>query len=164
MTSRRKAKRWRYLAEKYIPSEPCSCDVCVGYCIRPGWWTVEEAARAIKAGYGSRMMLEVAPDLSFGVISPAFNGCEVAFATNFYAKRGCNFFKDNRCELHGTGFQPLECRYCHHERKGLGDKCHLDIEKDWNTPAGKRLVEQWIRLTGFWERQTCRKNFTVGVL
>jgi len=33
------------------------------------WWTVEEAARAITAGYGGRMMLEMSPQRSFGVLS-----------------------------------------------------------------------------------------------
>ena len=39
------------LLEKYPPSEPCSCDICVNYCLRPGWWTVDEAKNAIRAGY-----------------------------------------------------------------------------------------------------------------
>jgi hypothetical protein len=51
-------------------------------------------------------------------------------ALNRYVERGCNFNQNQRCELHGTGFQPLECRYCHHERRGMGENCHLDIEKD----------------------------------
>jgi hypothetical protein len=110
----------------------------------------EEAAGAIHAGYAYRMMLEMSPERSFGVLSPAFKGCEGYFALNFYASRGCNFLKDNHCELHGTGFQPLECRFCHHDRPGLGQRCHVDIEKDWNTPAGQALVVSWSKLTGFW--------------
>ena len=50
------------LHQKYTPSEPCSCDICVAYCLRPGWWTLEEARKAIEAGYASRMMFEVSPD------------------------------------------------------------------------------------------------------
>jgi predicted ester cyclase len=46
--------------------------VCKSYCRRPGWWTVEEASRAIEKGYGPRMMLEMAPGFRFGVLSPAF--------------------------------------------------------------------------------------------
>ena len=124
----------------------------MGYCRRPGWWTVIQAAGAIDAGYGNRMMLEMAPERSFGVLSPAFQGCEVAFAARRYAERGCTFLRDNRCELYGSGFQPLECRYCHHDRPGSGQQCHADIEKDWNTPAGRALVVRWSKLTGFWER------------
>jgi hypothetical protein len=149
--SRSKAKRPANLAAKYPPSEPCGCQVCLGYCIRPGWWTVSEAARAIDAGYADRMMLELSPDHSFGVLSPAFKGCEAGFALDFYADKGCTFLHDGRCELHGTGFQPLECRFCHHSRPGQGQKCHADIEKDWHTSTGHDLVKKWGSKTGFWE-------------
>jgi hypothetical protein len=140
------------LAERYPPSKPCACETCLAYCARPGWWTVEEAARALDAGYGKRMMLEMAPDRSFAVLSPAFKGNELAFAKQIFADQGCTFFKETRCELHGTGLQPLECRFCHHDRIGQGPLCHADLEKDWNTGAGVALVVRWSKLTGFWER------------
>ena len=132
------------LKERYPPSAPCSCEICRSYCIRPGWWTVEEAARAIRAGYGKRMMLEIAPEMTFGVLSPALKGCEGNYALQECAGNGCNFLAGGLCELHGTGCEPLECLYCHHLRKGLGRKCHADIEKDWQTPAGHSLVQSWI--------------------
>ena len=72
MTRREKGKKT--LIKKYPPSEPCTCDVCLAYCARPGWWTVEEAARALDAGYGNRMMLEVAPELTFGVLVSGIQG------------------------------------------------------------------------------------------
>ena len=137
------------LPRRLIPSPPCACEVCRSYCKRPGWWTVAEAGRAIEAGYATRMMLEMSPDLTFGVLSPAFRGCEKKFAYNEYASKGCTFLVDEKCELHGTGHQPLECRYCHHERLGMGPRCHADIEKDWNTPAGRALVVKWSKAVGF---------------
>jgi len=140
------------LNEKYPPSESCNCEICLSYCRRPGWWTVEEVVRAIQAGYGNRMMLEISPEMAFGVLSPAFKGCEGNFALNFYAKKGCNFLKDNLCELYGTGLMPLECRFCHHDRIGLGRKCHLDIEKEWNTAMGQVQVAKWTRQFGLWEQ------------
>jgi hypothetical protein len=146
----KKVKPKKSITEKYPPSEPCGCEICLGYCARPGWWTVEEAARAINGGYANRMMLEMSPDRSFGVLSPAFKGCEGSFALNLYASQGCCFLKDYLCELHGTGFQPLECRFCHHDRPGLGPRCHAELEKDWNTPAGQALVVNWSKLTGLW--------------
>lgn len=139
------------LAEQFPPSQPCSCDVCLQYCRRPGWWTVEEAANAIEAGYARRMMLEVAPELTFGVLSPAFKGNEGGVAVQLFASQGCTFLKDNLCELFGTGLQPLECRYCHHSRRGLGEQCHSAIEKDWYTKEGQALIIQWGKLTGFFE-------------
>lgn len=138
---------WGQLLEKkYPPSEPCCCDICINFCMRPGWWTVEQAAKAMESGYSKHMMLEIAPDLTFGVLSPAFKGCEGKIALNEYAKNGCNFLKNNLCELHNTSIMPLECRFCHHDKIGMGRQCHLDIEKDWHTSQGQRLVRRWQNL------------------
>jgi len=141
------------LAKKYPPSQPCSCDVCLSYCKRPGWWTVEEAARAIDAGYADRMMLEMSPELTFGVLSPAFKGNEGSIALQIFANKGCTFLINDLCALFGTGYQPLECRFCHHSRCGMGKKCHLDIEMDWCSREGQKLVIKWGKTTGFFERQ-----------
>lgn len=108
--SEKRLQRAHSLQKIYPPSEPCSCGVCLNYCVRPGCWTVSEAGRAIAAGYAGRMMLEISPEFSFGVLSPAFRGCDAAFASNRYSRSGCTFLHENLCELHGTGHQPLE--YC----------------------------------------------------
>lgn len=140
------------LANKYPPSKPCSCPICLGYCQRPGWWTVAQAARAIEAGYAERMMLEISPERAFGVLSPAFKGNEGNIALQVFAQRGCTFLHENRCELFGTGLQPLECRFCHHARKGRGRKCHADIEQDWHSPDGQKLILKWNEITHVFER------------
>ena len=152
MGLKKKRAKCKSLNGKYPPSESCNCDICLGYCQRPGWWTVEDAVRAIHAGYANRMMLEISPEMTFGVISPAFKGCEGGFALNIFASKGCNFLKNNQCELYGTGLIPLECRFCHHERVGLGQKCHLAIEKDWNTAIGQAQVVRWSKEFGLWEQ------------
>jgi len=139
------------LYEIYPPSEPCSCNKCISFCKRPGWWTIEEAAKAVKAGMANRMMLEVSPEHTFGVLSPAFKGNEGAFAYQIFASQGCTFLKNDRCELYNTGLQPLECRYCHHNRIGLGKNCHRDIEKTWNSATGKELVILWSKMTGIYK-------------
>lgn len=140
------------LSQAFPPSKPCGCDICKAYCNRPGWWTVEEAARSIKAGFVMRMMLELPRDHSFGVLSPAFFGCEGNFALQEYAHQGCCFLSHGLCELHGTGFMPLECRFCHHNRRGQGIKCHEAIEKDWHTPSGQILVREWTSMVNLWQR------------
>ena len=136
------------LAKRFPPSRPCTCEVCVAFCSRPGWWTVREAAAAIEAGYAYRMMLEISPEFTFGVLSPAFSGCEGKFAIQEFAKNGCNFLSNSRCELFRTGVQPLECRFCHHERLGMGPQCHAELEKDWDTVEGKLLVTKWTQKVG----------------
>lgn len=144
------------LKQKYPPSTPCACTVCQSYCLRPGWWTVEDARQAIKAGYASRMMLEISPEGDFGVLSPAFKGNEGDYALQAYSRNGCTFLHDGLCELHGTAYLPLECAFCHHDRTGMGTQCHHDIEREWKTEAGKRLVVQWGNRTGFWQWQGLR--------
>jgi hypothetical protein len=141
------------LKEKYPPSEPCSCQTCRDYCLRPGWWTVSEAEKAIKAGFAGRMMLEISPERQFGVLSPAFRGNEENYAMQLFSGNGCTFLRDGLCELFDNGLQPLECRYCHHERKGLGAACHTDLENDWNTKRGKKIIVRWGNAIGFWKRQ-----------
>jgi hypothetical protein len=110
------------------------------------------------------MMLEISPERTFGVLSPAFKGCEGFFALQDCKSNGCTFLKDNRCELHGSGFQPLECRFCHHDRPGLGPLCHADIEKDWHTPAGRALVAKWCKEAGLWDNLGAYglENFKMG--
>ena len=87
------------------------------------------------------------------MLSPAFKGNEGNLALQFFADQGCTFLKDNLCELFGTGLQPLECRFCHHSRLGLGPECHAALEKDWHSPAGQKLVLQWNEITRAFERQ-----------
>jgi len=94
-------------------------------------------------------MLEVSPELTFGVLSPAFKGCENNFALREYAGNGCTFFKNNLCELYGAGIQPLECKFCHHDRIGKGIECHIALEKQWNTVKGQKIIRRWITVVDF---------------
>jgi len=59
----------KMLENKYPPSEPCLCETCLNYCMRSGWRTVDEASKAIDAGYAEKMMLEISPELNFGVLN-----------------------------------------------------------------------------------------------
>jgi hypothetical protein len=97
----------------------------------------------MNAGYGNRMMMEIAPEFTFAVLAPAFRGCEGDFALQEHSKSGCNFFLEGLCELHGTGLMPLECRFCHHSHNGQGLVCHRDIARNWHTRQGQELVKKW---------------------
>jgi len=130
----------------FPPSEACCCDICRSFCRRPGWWLVAEAREAIGQGYAHRMMLEFSPDFSFAVLSPAFKGNEGYFALQEFSHNGCTFLVHGQCALYGESFRPLECRFCHHERLGLGMKCHQAIGRDWNTQKGKRLIRHWLEV------------------
>ncbi len=132
------------LLKKYPPSKPCDCSICKTYCQRPGWWTVEQARHVMRAGYAGRMMLELSPEQAYGVLSPAFKGCEGFYALQEYASKGCSFLNDGLCELHDTPFMPLECRFCHHQNKGMGEACHNEIGADWASKEGQNLVRRWL--------------------
>ncbi len=97
-------------------------------------------------------MLEMSPDRTFGVLSPAFKGNERTFALDLYAACSCTFLHEGLCQLHETGLQLLECRHCHHDRPGAGPRCHADLERDWNSSAGRALVVRWSRGVGLWDR------------
>ena len=102
------------------------------------------------------MMLEISPENDFGVLSPAFKGNESKYALQIFSKNGCTFYNNELCELFGSGLQPLECRFCHHDRKGEGLKCHLDIEKNWKTTHGQKLIVRWGNIIGFWQNQSLK--------
>ena len=139
-----KRKAPRTLAEKYPPSPDCGCEICVRFCRRPGWWTNAQARRAMQEGLGPRMMLEVSPEFDFGVLSPAFRGCEGSFALAEFSVAGCTFLSGGLCELHNSPHMPLECRFCHHARLGAGARCHDELLQNWRTPGGQALVNQWL--------------------
>lgn len=144
-------EQYQTMSELFPPSASCHFDVRQS-CQRTGWWTVEEAQRAMKNGLSLRMMLDVSPDLSYGVLSPAYRGCEGNVALNSLKKNGCAFDADGSCRLHNTGLQPLECRFCHHTRVDLELKCHEALDWDWRTPQGQALVQAWTKEVGLWIR------------
>lgn len=156
MSPRHRPRDNRPLPERFPASAACSCDICRGYCQRPGWWTVEQATRAVQAGLADRMMLELSPDRRFGVLSPAFPGSEANLALQSFAGQGCTFLQDGLCELFGSGLEPLECRHVHHQRPDSGKRVHAALGRDWDSPAGQALVEAWGQLTGLAARLSRR--------
>lgn len=146
----------RSLHEMFPASPSCNCEICRGYCQRPGWWMVSEATLAIRKGLSYRMMLEISPEVTFGVLSPAFRGCEMRIATNAFKSTCCTFSHEDGWELYQSDLMPPECRFCHHERTGMGQNCHEALENDWNSAAGRKLVVEWCNLTRLWERMALR--------
>ena len=136
------------LYKKFPPSEECSCSICRSYCQRPGWPLVEEVRLAIEAGLSHRLMLEFSPDHTFGILVPAFKGNEGYFALAVHKNNGCTFLQSGSCSIYDKLYRPLECRFCHHERKGEGLRCHLEIASLWNCSKGKRLVRNWMYQEG----------------
>lgn len=132
--------------KRYPPSPPCDCQICRSYCARPGWWTVGETERTLDRGYASRMMLEISPERDLVVLSPAFRGNEGRIALQEFSRSGCTFLSSDGCALFGQDIRPLECRFCHHDRRGRGAQCHHDLELQWRSPHARRLVQRWYEL------------------
>src|SRR5262245_51533200 len=110
----------------------CTCEKCIRACQRaPGWMSPEEARKAIDNGYADRLMRDwFEPSSKYGnkeriyVLAPASLGCEGKDAPEVdredlhniirgleWNKGRCTFFNDEgRCEVHESGFKPLQCK------------------------------------------------------
>lgn len=132
------------LAQHYKPSEACNCAACVAYCLNlPGLWTLAQCRAALDTGLGPQMMLRLPPG-KHGILSPALRGCEGRLLDKTRIGRGCTFLQAGLCALHTTGQKPLECRVTHHSREKQSKACHMAIVAEWDSPAGKALVVEWI--------------------
>ena len=81
----------------------CACEACRKECERrPGWFAPGEAIRAIEAGHADRLTI-VVDHAGVPAIAPIGDG-----PFGFIGR--CTFFKNDRCEIHDSGFKPIECR------------------------------------------------------
>lgn len=135
----KRKKKHRSLRDKYPPSEPCSCEICRSYCVRPGWWTVEEASKAIKAGYGHRMMLEIAPEMTFGVLSPAFKGCEGFMLCRSIQKTDAIFIQTAFVSFSGQVCRPLNAAIAIISEKASGRNAMRTLKRT----GAHRSVRPW---------------------
>lgn len=122
----------------------CSCEKCVKACKRyPGWFSVEEASRAIDGGHAKRLMLDwYAADPDIYVLAPAGQGYEgksAPFWPDEYMQ--CTFLINDRCTIHDSGFKPRMCcesMIC--QQTGPSKK---DFTEDWDTDEGRDLINRW---------------------
>jgi Fe-S-cluster containining protein len=134
------------LKEVNVEKTGCSCKKCKEECRRlPGWFTPEEAAKAIEAGYAPRMsavvQLHHKTSEPITALAPSIAGSE---GKRYYHRMGrCTFLNHlDRCEIHQSGFKPVECRL------GFSCRAHtcpteLEMFAMWNTLEGKAAVEKW---------------------
>lgn len=146
-----------------VVERSCTCARCKAACERnPGWLSPEDARRAIDAGLSHRLMRDwLEPDSRYGnskrlyVLAPASLGYEGADAPDLLrmilnngVKGRCTFLTDGRlCEIHSSGFKPLQCRA---GRSCVDDDEYLDnyaMARLWDTPEGRNLVRQWVEVT-----------------
>jgi hypothetical protein len=122
--------------------------------------TPDEAAAAIAAGLGPRLMAdwmepcaELANNDRVYILCPASVGYEGKDARDFdlfellslsmgvLTKGRCNFLKDQRCELHETPHKPKQCRECFGCQSVGPD--NYDMGRLWNNDAAQALISQW---------------------
>jgi hypothetical protein len=127
----------------------CSCSECRDMCKTRCWPSPEEARKMIEVGLAFRMMKETHyirnVEGEVYVICPAiplFGGKDAPWAV---ARKGCVFFtRDQKCELHGTGYKPIEARLadCRFETQ---DDLHDGVGALWGSEEGREVVGLWER-------------------
>lgn len=121
----------------------------------PGWMSPEDAEKAMEAGLAGRMMRDwYVSGGNIDVLAPASIGCEGRDAPDMdlgsmlkfliqgsWGKGRCTFLKDGLCELHDSGYKPMQCResYC---CKSEGPS-NLEMSEMWDTPYGRQMVARW---------------------
>lgn len=135
----------------------CSCVHCVRACRRiPGVFHPVEALRAVRAGLASDLMLAPTYEQVTRQMITALMPVSLSFYTDVnraavnhrscqdHAAGPCTFLNaDERCEIHDTGFKPMECRkavLCG-PKEDPGDRERLA----WLTPVGRHVINIWKR-------------------
>jgi len=133
----------------------CQCERCRSACTRmPGLFTPDEALKAIAAGLADRLMAvgyhddrgtyrALAPltEPIAGVYLPTAITPHFRLETAA-AKGRCTFFTADRlCEIHQSGFKPMECAGALLCRSGPAN--NGAIRDAWAGREGRQVVSQW---------------------
>jgi hypothetical protein len=123
----------------------------------------DDAQTAMDRSFGPRLMLDwyepcddLGNDSRVYVLAPASLECEGEYAPeiSFWdflmggvaCKGACTFLKDGLCEIHTSGFKPLQCR--------VGSNCgqpflnNIDMARYWMGEAGAAAVARWCEING----------------
>ncbi len=142
----------------------CKCEACVGACENnPGWMSPGEAVAAMNAGLAKKLMLDwldpssevgnqgrlpvLAPASlgNEGKLAPEMEGMNWLFSMVEWTKGRCTFLsKEGLCEIHESGFKPVQCRSLTHD----GMMNNYDAAKLWLSSEGTEAVLRWREETG----------------
>ncbi len=140
--------------------ESCHCTQCRAACeFIPGWMMPGKARTAIARGFAHRLMLcwySGYKTKRIYVLSPAAAGHEGKIGPQSVMsgkdwKGGtCTFYKNQQCEIHSSGFKPLECRLALRCDVAIGrqaDDAHKHgIPRAWDSWRSRRIIRRWLRL------------------
>lgn len=125
-----------------ISGPSCDCEECRHACQEvPGWFTPVEAVRAINAGYAKRM--SAVRERGVYALAPSIAGAEGEIT--IFWPGCCNFFtQEGKCEIHNSGFKPVECRAGYGcrptpEYPEIGVMYEL-----WRSTDGIKAIELWL--------------------
>lgn len=141
------------IRQKWPATEDCSCDECVGYCERPGWFLPDEVRVAAEyLGLSLREMFErylvvdwwgggSDIDHHVGILAPGKPSETGRVASiGFVRGEGCVFLnEDGKCSIHAV--KPHECRLAHHVVVHAGNS-HLEIARVWDGEEGRALIRE----------------------
>lgn len=120
----------------------CDCIQCKNACMEvPGWFTPAEAVLAINAGLANRLSAVREVDIVALAPSPiGKEGLEKAHSLGI-----CTFLKaDGLCEIHNSGFKPIECRTGYGCKGATPDYPELiEMLSMWDSDEGKAAVMLW---------------------
>lgn len=138
----------------------CSCVRCTSLCRKaPGWFTPDEARRAIDAGFAEQLMLDywIKHPSNVYILCPATLRHEKTRAANTDELYGdmsfaeamlaapskgiCVFLDRGLCSIHASGFKPLQCV----SAKGCEPNVGLDnteMSSHWDNPEAQALVRE----------------------
>lgn len=118
---------------------------------RAGWPIPSEAKKMLDAGLAMRMMLDYwASDGSLPrteIVCPAEDDRGGGPAAGIMPGGRCTFLKDDLCEIHNSGYKPLECRVACCKKRD--SRLHLKVAKTWNNEEGRAVVEEWKKLVNY---------------
>lgn len=140
----------------------CNCRRCQVLCERtPGWFLPSEAMAALAAGHARSMMRDwLEPDGKAGtderiyVLSPAVCGhggddapepdSPFDYVLKDWVAGTCVFLRNGLCDLHTSGFKPVQCRTafgCRQKNPEYQDK--YAVARAWQTDEGRAALAQW---------------------
>lgn len=147
----------------------CTCRECTEACEKnPGWFSPEQADKALMAGHAKKMMLDwldpsskLSNDEEIWILAPAARGFEARKAPDMDEMQGgsgpfshlygdppykgrCVFLENGLCSLHDSGFKPTQCCSALHGQQHKGEwKSNYDMARMWNNPEAQKIVAKW---------------------
>lgn len=147
----------KQIRKKWPATLPCSCDRCVSYCQRPGWFLPDEirslAAHlglTVKELFDQYLVVDwwggtgkegIPEGTDIGILSPGKPHEHGQLASLGFGVHpaDCIFLKEGKCSIHAV--KPQECRNARHDVEPAKGQ-HVAIAKAWQREEGRELLRE----------------------